>query len=230
VSWTRLGHLLYVDARQAGFSYNRMERVGDELAVSGSSTPRISTPISMLPISSACSCASWPPSRAAEPAGGDRGESYGGVRATAMLHLLLNYADYGNGRETFQDPALAAEIQAHLQAVFPATPGKPWPAEVIARQFGRQVLVQPTLVHLLPVAGRGRVAQPAGLRSLSHRRGGRHPLRSPALSPIIMNTLRSRRESTTTCTPKPRDWLDGFFKTPACSCARWPNPLPGDRR
>jgi len=63
--WTRLGHLLYIDARQAGFSFNRMERDEDVTERLRSSTPRISIPSSTGPISSACCCASWRPIRSA---------------------------------------------------------------------------------------------------------------------------------------------------------------------
>jgi hypothetical protein len=45
----------------------------------------------------------------------------------------------------YQDPALALEIQAHLEAVFPEYQGRIVPPEIVARQFGHQILVQPTL-------------------------------------------------------------------------------------
>ena len=73
------------------------------------------------------------------------GESYGGTRATAMFHMLLNYDDYGNGREMFQDAALSDEIQRHLDAVFPERAGTVVPPDVIVRQFRGQVLIQPSL-------------------------------------------------------------------------------------
>jgi len=147
-SWTRLGHLLYIDARQTGFSYNLTGSVQDELKrfrefnaqnfnsfFDGADFIRI-----LLRFLAAH------PSLQNHPVV-IVGESYGGVRATAMLYLLLNYADFGNGRETFQDPALVDEIQAHLNAVFPLYSGDVVPPEVIARQFGHQVLIQPALTY-----------------------------------------------------------------------------------
>jgi hypothetical protein len=62
-----------------------------------------------------------------------------------MFHFLLNYTDYGNGREMVQDPTLVNEIQAHLEAVFPEYLGQTVPPEVIARQFGHQILIQPSV-------------------------------------------------------------------------------------
>ena len=59
--------------------------------------------------------------------------------------MLLNYDDYGNGREMYQDAALSDEIQRHLDAVFPERAGTVVPPEVIVRQFRGQVLIQPSL-------------------------------------------------------------------------------------
>ncbi len=144
--WTRLGHLLYIDARQAGFSYNLMNQVQDE----GKRYQEFNAQNFNSYFDAADFVRVLLRFLAAHTALRNHrivivGESYGGVRATAMLHLLLNYADYKNGRETFQDPALADEIQAHLNAVFPSYAGQLVPPEVITRQFGHQVLIQPAL-------------------------------------------------------------------------------------
>ena len=146
VPWTRLGHLLYIDARQAGFSYNLMSQAQDE----GSRFQEFNAQNFNSFFDAADFIRVLLRFLAAHPALQNHpvvivGESYGGVRATAMLHVLLNYADYKNGRETFQDPALADEIQAHFNAVFPQHAGQVVPPEVIARQFGHQVLIQPAL-------------------------------------------------------------------------------------
>lgn len=145
VSWTSMGNLLYIDAREAGFSYNQMMLVNDYNARFRefnsqnfncffdaadfirvllrflANHPQLqSNPVIIV------------------------GESYGGTRALTMLHILLNYADYGNGQEMFQDPALSQEIQAHYDSVFPQYRGEIVPPEVIADQFGHQILIQPT--------------------------------------------------------------------------------------
>jgi pimeloyl-ACP methyl ester carboxylesterase len=142
-SWTRMGNLLYVDARQTGFSYNRMPGVGDYWsrfrefnAQNFNSLFDAADFIRLL----FRFLASHPEIQ------GNRviivGESYGGVRAVAMMHLLHNYRDYANGVEIYQDPKLVDEIQAHYDAVFPEHAGSEVPPEVIARQFGHQILIQ----------------------------------------------------------------------------------------
>jgi hypothetical protein len=73
------------------------------------------------------------------------GESYGGVRTTLMLHMLLNYRRYGDGTEVYQDPGLVNLIQAHYNTVFSQYADQEVPPEVIARQFGKQVLIQPAI-------------------------------------------------------------------------------------
>jgi hypothetical protein len=144
--WTRLGNLLYVDAREAGFSYDLMDRASDELA-----RWREFNAQNFNPLFDAADfirlilrfLAAHPALRASRVV--IVGESYGGDRATCLLHLLLNYADYGNGRQMFQDPALSREIQAHFDAVLPEYRGRTVPPEVVARQFGHQVLIQPSV-------------------------------------------------------------------------------------
>ena len=145
-SWTRLGNLLYVDPRQTGFSYGILDHVEDrdlrfrEFNAQNFSTFFDGAEVVRLLLRFL----------ARHPELRDNpvvivGESYGGVRATVMLHLLLNYASYGDGTEMYQDPALVSEIRAHLEAVFPEYQGRIVPPEVIARQFGNQILIQPAL-------------------------------------------------------------------------------------
>jgi hypothetical protein len=132
-AWTDLGHLLYVDARQTGFSYE----------------------LSTTPV------ASFPPSSPFSP-GDDAvdflrvllrvlrahpdmrsspvvmvGESYGGLRAGLMLRDLHAY------RSAPIPDSLRAEIQEHFEATLTIPTGTPPSPEQIAKQFGRQVLIQP---------------------------------------------------------------------------------------
>ncbi len=146
VPWTRLGNLLYIDAREAGFSYNIMTRVTEELARWQEFNAQNYNPL----FDAADYIRVILRFFTRHPALRSNrvvivGESYGGDRATCMLHLLLNYADYGSGREMFQDPSLAREIQEHLEAVFPDYRGHTVPPEVISRQFGHQILIQPSV-------------------------------------------------------------------------------------
>ncbi len=145
VSWTAMGNLLYVDARQTGFSYNQMMFVNDYNArfrefnsqnfnCFFDATDFIRVVLRFL---------------SDHPQLQDNpviivGESYGGTRTLTMLHILLNYADYGNGLEMFQDPALSQEIQSHYDVVFPQYRGQIVPPDVITEQFGHQILIQPT--------------------------------------------------------------------------------------
>jgi hypothetical protein len=71
------------------------------------------------------------------------GESYGGVRATMMLELLLAYEAHAGDTVAYQDDALVAEIQAHFDAAFPEMAGQSFAPEQIAQQFSHQILVQP---------------------------------------------------------------------------------------
>jgi len=146
VPWTRLGNLLHIDARQAGFSYNRMDDVGSMTSrflefnvqnfnpfIDGADFVRVLLRFLSL----------HPEIRANRVV--IVGESYGGVRSIVMLHLLLNYRDYADNVEMYQDPALVAEIQAHYDAVFPEYRGERVPPETIIRQFGHQILIQPAI-------------------------------------------------------------------------------------
>ncbi|WP_157817597.1 hypothetical protein [Candidatus Thiodictyon syntrophicum] len=74
------------------------------------------------------------------------GESYGGTRVTTMLNLLLNYRRYGDGSDDiYVDPQLSKEVQAFLDQRHQKPKGSVYAPSVIARQFGRQILIQPQL-------------------------------------------------------------------------------------
>ncbi len=145
-SWTRIGNLLHVDARTTGFSYSMMDNPGDDIArgrefdaqnynpyFDGADFVRLilrfleahpairANPVVLVP------------------------ESYGGIRTNVILHLLLYYQNYANGREIYQDPQLVEEIKRHYAAVFPQYIGQTVPPGVVAGQFGRQILIQTAL-------------------------------------------------------------------------------------
>jgi hypothetical protein len=154
-SWTGLGNTLHIDARMTGFSYDLISDPSSEekrnsefdaqnfnCYLDGADFIRVilrfldahpgirKNPIVLV------------------------GESYGGVRTSVVLHILLNYRDYGNGREIYQDQALVDEIQAHYNAVFPAYSGQDLTPSTIVQQFGRQVLIEPLITsHQLDVSG-----------------------------------------------------------------------------
>jgi hypothetical protein len=147
-SWTRIGNLLHIDSRTAGFSYSLMDNPQDDSMrqaewdaqnynafIDGADFVRVllrflgnhpslqRNPVVLVV------------------------ESYGGIRALVMLHLLLYYQNYGNGNAIYQDPALVQEIQDHYNIVFPEFAGQTVPPSVIAQQFSHQVLIQPAITR-----------------------------------------------------------------------------------
>jgi hypothetical protein len=141
-SWTSLGNLIWIDARQTGFSYGLLDNPGDLAArdeamdVGSFNSYRdaadfVRTLLHLL---------------AEHPSLRDNpivlvAESYGGTRAQLMLDMLLHPAAYGDGSRRLLDPQLVATIEAHHQAVLGPGAGP----EQIATQFGRQILIQPAM-------------------------------------------------------------------------------------
>ena len=149
-SWTSMGNLLYIDPSQSGFSYN----VSDEIF----SDPEYGSVLKKLWTEY------WNAGNfnafidadqllrviltflAKHPELAQRevvmvGESYGGVRVSTILHMLMNSADYDtNGSSFFRDPGMASMIRTHFK-----TGDKAPSPEVVSKQFDRQVLVQPQL-------------------------------------------------------------------------------------
>jgi hypothetical protein len=145
-SWTRAGNLLHIDSRTAGFSYSLMDEPGDEVRrgrefdaqnynpfVDGADFVRaLLTFLADHPSIRSNRIVLVP-------------ESYGGIRTTVMLNLLLYHGRYADGGSVYQDPSLVAAIRAHCDAVFPNYAGTTVPPAVIAGQFGYQVLIQTAL-------------------------------------------------------------------------------------
>jgi hypothetical protein len=146
-SWATLGNLLYIDSRLAGFSYSRLEDPADALLRDAELTEAnfneyidaadfVRTLLRVLE---------------SQPALRNNpvvvvGESYGGVRATLMLHMLLDSSSISTENDGyFSDPALAEEIRAHYAAAFPSEDPTQVRGARAARQFGWQVLIQPAL-------------------------------------------------------------------------------------
>lgn len=215
VSWTRLGNLIYIDARQTGYSYNRMQRVSDFDARFREFNSQNFNPFIDAAdfIRVLFRFLDRHPELKRNPVV-IVGESYGGMRALAMLHILLNYTDYGNGREMYQDRALADEIQAHFDDVFPQFRGQEVPPEIIARQFGYQILIQPSISYgyqsqitdemlLEPGSVIDQIEQEVGIPYNPSAHGD-------PLSYVMYTAGRDVYIYT-----KPRDWLTGFFRNAA---------------
>ncbi len=144
-SWTQFGNLLYVDARQTGFSYG----IIDDPENAGSRDEYF-TDMNFNIFADAgdfirviLRFMEKHPSLKANPVV-LAGESYGGTRSTTILNVLLNVADYAQEERIFYDETLFDEIAAHFQKIDPSVKGMP-SKEVVAKQFGRQILIQPLI-------------------------------------------------------------------------------------
>jgi len=146
-SWAVMGNLLYIDAPDTGFSYNVISGASDLNVRFSEFNSKNFNPF----IDAANVIRVLLRFLDAHPSiRGNQvvlvGESYSGTRVSTMLNLLLFYSKYGTGEKIYKDAALAAEIGRHLAEVFPAeaAAGTLTP-ETIARQFGRQILIQPEI-------------------------------------------------------------------------------------
>lgn len=142
--WTALGHLLYIDARNTGFSYQTIADPADQGARSAElNTRNFNSYLDAADFARAL-LRFW----ADRPELAARrlvlvGESYGGIRASILLHMLLFPQRYAAGPGRYRDPALAAAIAAHLAGRFPGD-DPPGPA-LVGAALGHLVLVQPSL-------------------------------------------------------------------------------------
>jgi len=145
-SWTSIGNLLHVDSRNAGFSYSLMDDPQDDiLRRSEWDAQNYNCFIDAADfIRVLLRFLAEHPQMQSNPVV-LAVESYGGIRSLVMLHLLLFYQDYANGKAVYQDPALIQEIQDHYDAVFPEYAGQTVPPAVIAQQFSHQILIQPAI-------------------------------------------------------------------------------------
>jgi hypothetical protein len=144
-SFTAFANLLYVDARATGFSYGLTAGADDPAVRAGEFTVRNFNPF----VDAADFARVLLRFLAAHPALRANevivvGESYGGIRASILLDMLLRHERYKDGSAGYEDAALASEIEAHLGEVMGAGMGD-GPAEAAALQFSRQVLIQPRI-------------------------------------------------------------------------------------
>ncbi|MGC4066156.1 MAG: hypothetical protein QM784_16235 [Polyangiaceae bacterium] len=149
-NWATLGNLLYIDARQSGFSYSTIQNATDETAREDEFTGRNFN----VYVDAADFVRALLRFFELEPALRNNpvvvvGESYGGIRASLMLSYLLDSPRIAKPGWYFQDAQLAAEIQAHYAQVFPGENPATVTGAAAARQFGHQVLVQPALAYYL---------------------------------------------------------------------------------
>jgi hypothetical protein len=142
-SWSRFANLLYLDAPNSGFSY--------ALPANGSKTPAPNqfNEINYNPGLDAAQFTRAVIRFLDSHPGLTRnqvilaGESYGGVRATMMLHEILDQQHLAEEGQIYRDAALGAELDRHFRAIFPGV-GAITP-EIASRQFSGQVLIEPAL-------------------------------------------------------------------------------------
>jgi hypothetical protein len=145
-SFTRLGNLLYIDSPNAGFSYNLVRHAEDEDVRKAEFGVQNFNPY----IDAAQFIRVILRFLSDHPSIRDNeiilvGESYGGIRASVMLHLLLFYSRYGDGSQIYKDVALSNQIQAHFERRHPEFRGRTVPSKVIAAQFTSQILIAPLI-------------------------------------------------------------------------------------
>lgn len=144
-SWTGMGNLLYIDAPVTGFSYNVSPDAAtlsgriSEFLLKGNFNPFIDAAQMTRVILRFLD--NHPDLQANEVI--LVGESYSGTRVSTMLNLLLFHPKYADGGKLYQDETLVTEIRNHFHAIY-GQDTELTPA-VVARQFSRQILIQPEL-------------------------------------------------------------------------------------
>lgn len=211
VPWTQMGNLIHIDARQAGFSYNTMDMVNNQVErfrefdaqnfnsfFDGGDFIRVLLRFLALH-----------PHIRGNPVV-IVGESYGGTRAITMLHILLNYTGYGNGEEMYQDKSLSEEIQAHYNVVFPGYNNRQVPPGVISGQFGFQILIQPTVT--MTYQNKKTVEMLNAPGSVIYQLGEEIGIPfDPVTHGGYYNFVRNIANRDIYMYSKPKDWLNGFF-------------------
>ncbi len=149
-SWTQLGNLLYIDPSQSGFSYNVsdevfadpeygtiLQKLWTEYWNNGNFNAFIDADQILRVILTFLDTHPDLASREVVMVG----ESYGGVRVSTILHMLMNSGTHDTGGTSFfRDPGLAKMVRDHFKTGAQA----PTP-EQVSKQFKRQILVQPQL-------------------------------------------------------------------------------------
>ncbi|MCK5808089.1 hypothetical protein KAH37_03775 [bacterium] len=157
-SFTEMGSTIHIDARQTGFSYGMVSNPTSEKERSDYYRPDnfnayvdaadfIRTILRLL--------------QTMPELENNQivlvGESYGGIRATAILNLLLYYnSDKYSGGDIYKDSELFSEIDTHFKKIFPEVSGE-ISAKVAARQFSHQILIQPLLTGYAQMDTSGRM-------------------------------------------------------------------------
>ena len=139
--WTQFANLLYIDAPATGFSYPLSYTTASGSVV----TPFIGIDLSRdagIFLQVLTRFLVRHPALLGNPVI-LVAESYGGTRATLMLHYLYNYSVTDPAFQ-YQDAQLVADLNAYFFVAFATT--KPDPIRQIAKIFHYQVLIEPAVV------------------------------------------------------------------------------------
>jgi len=161
-NWNKMGNLLYIDARQTGFSYGMTDNPSSQ----NERNAYFKTNNFNVFIDAADFIRVILRFLARHPEIMSNkvilvGESYGGTRATAMLNILLNVRDYAAGNRKYYDETLFNEIDRHFGKLYPEMSALPH-KEVIKQQFFGQVLVQPLVAGDTQFAESGKLLEMPG--------------------------------------------------------------------
>ncbi len=213
-AWTELGNLLWIDARQTGFSYGLLEDPGDQAArdgamsVSSFNSYRDAADVALVLLELL----------GERPGLQDNeiilvGESYGGIRAQIILDMMLHPGAYADGERRFRDEALAQAITDHHDEVH----GGPAGPQLVATQFRRQVLIQPSLAGTVQRAMAGAMFEAPGsvIELLAQELGVDYPScadKGGACNPYFnaLNFVEAQGRSIYDYRA-PQSWLDDLF-------------------
>jgi hypothetical protein len=149
-SWTQIGNLLYIDAPNTGFSYNVSSTAWDpltRLSAFGAKNYNPYIDAAQMVRVVLRFLEDHPAIETSEVI--FVGESYAGIRVSAMLNMLLFSSGYADGSRLYQDADLVEEIQTHCRKLLDDDSEETITSEVVAKQFGHQILIQPQISGLL---------------------------------------------------------------------------------
>ena len=161
-NWNQIGNLLYVDARQTGFSFGIIDDPSNKSARSAYfSTSNFNVFIDAADfirvilrfLESHPAIKSNPVILA--------GESYGGTRTTAIINIVQNVADYAGNNRVFYDETLFEEIACHFREIDSSVTGMP-SKEAVMKQFGRQIMIQPLVMGQKQLDAIGEILERSG--------------------------------------------------------------------